>query len=62
MYILIFSEMVHMKQLSVRCTHKDWQKYFYVDPHTIFHSKGFWRWNVLMDRWMDVEMVVILLW
>jgi len=32
-----------------------------VDPHTIFHSKGFWRWNVLMDRWMDVEMVVILL-
>ena len=31
----MFSEMVHMKQLSVRCTHKEWQKYFCVDPHTI---------------------------
>jgi hypothetical protein len=32
-----------------------------VDPHTIFYSKGFWRCNVLMDRWMDVQMIMILL-
>jgi len=52
MYILMFSEMVHMKQLSVRCTHREWQKNFCVDPHTIFHSKGFWRSSVLVDRWI----------
>jgi hypothetical protein len=49
-----------MKQLSVRCTHKEGQKDFCVDPHTIFHSKGYLEVECA-DRWMDVQMVVILL-